>query len=72
MLLMGDKKELVLVTTEGKYPKLRVHVVCFGRKRHYRKDGSCKHTEALLTDMKPAYRQRALLHPFGKSVEELP
>ena len=53
--------------TDGIYPQVKVFVVCFRRKRHYRKDGSCKHTEALLAQMKPGYRQRYVPSPFGKA-----
>jgi hypothetical protein len=40
-------------------------VVCFGAKRHYRKDGTCKHAEAVIARVKPRYARRAKIVPFG-------
>jgi hypothetical protein len=42
-----------------------LHVCCIGQKRHYRKDGSCKHTEAVIANVKPEFRSRVALKPFG-------
>jgi len=40
-------------------------VTCFGRKRHYRKDGSCKHTDAVLEMLKPELRERTRINGWG-------
>lgn len=40
-------------------------LVCFGNKRHYRKDGSCAHTEAVIARLSLWYRSRTHLEPFG-------
>lgn len=64
-LAIGDKKEIVFWYPQGTYPRCKVLIVCFGSKRHYRKDGSCKHTQALVEQLRPGYRQRVELHGFG-------
>jgi hypothetical protein len=40
-------------------------VCCIGRKRHYRKDGSCKHAHAVLEALQPDIKSRAKIEPFG-------
>lgn len=54
---MGD----AVTEARGNYYSL----TCFGRKAHYRSDGSCIHTVSLLEHMKPWYRSRTRLTPFG-------
>ena len=53
MVLLGDKGELILLISQGKGSRVHHNIVCFGARRHYRKDGTCKHTEALLGGMRP-------------------
>ena len=65
MVLKGDKGELILLLSDGKGSRIRHSLVCFGRKRHYHKDGTCKHTEALLNGMRPWHRSRTMVTPFG-------
>lgn len=65
MLAIGDKKEVILLLSEGKGPKVRHKAVCFGRRRHYRKDGMCKHLEALLAGMRPWHRARTAVTLWG-------
>lgn len=36
-------------------------VTCFGPKRHFRKDGSCKHTDAVMESIVPEMRHRVRL-----------
>ncbi len=56
MMLIGDGKEVILLLRP---PKARTYrLVCIGRKAHYRKDGSCKHTEEVLANIKPGVRVR--------------
>ncbi len=63
MILVGDKKELVLVMQK---PRSKwFYVACFGRKAHYRKDGYCKHTDAALRNVKPEFLHRVKVEPFG-------
>jgi hypothetical protein len=52
-------------TRDARKPYQRWSLVCFGNKRHYRKDGTCGHTEALLSQLRPWYRSRTHLTPFG-------
>jgi hypothetical protein len=65
MILLGDKKELIIVLSDGKGPKVHHKVACFGRKRHYRKDGMCKHLEGLLAQMRPWHRARTTVTLWG-------
>lgn len=55
MIAVGDKKEVVLLAQMKGQRWYRL--VCFGRKRHYRQDGTCKHTDAVLNAMSPARRK---------------
>lgn len=61
MIAIGDKKELILLLKKGRGFAL----ACFGTKKHYRKDGSCKHTDDMLSRMKPWHRARTKLDGFG-------
>jgi len=65
MILIGDKKEMIVFLSEGKGPKVRHNLACFGGKRHYRKDGTCKHLEALLAQMRPWHRARTSVTLWG-------
>jgi hypothetical protein len=40
-------------------------VVCFGPKKHYRKDGMCRDVDEILARMKPWYRSRARVDRWG-------
>jgi hypothetical protein len=63
MMLVGNKKELILLARK---PRSRQYtLVCFGAKRHYRKDGSCRHTAALLTRIKPELLAKVVVTGFG-------
>lgn len=63
MFLIGDKGELILLARK---PRSKwYHLTCFGTKRHYRKDGSCKHTEEALANIKPEARHRVRIDPWG-------
>ena len=63
MLFIGDKKEMIMLLkkSRSKYYAL----VCIGRKRHYRKDGTCKHTESVLADIKPEIRDLVKIDLWG-------
>jgi hypothetical protein len=63
MMLLGRKKELILLTQYKKSKWFRL--VCFGRKRHYRQDGTCVHTDEVLARVKPKVRYRVKIDPFG-------
>jgi hypothetical protein len=65
MILKADTGELVLFVSQGKGPKVRHHLVCLGRKRHYRKDGMCRHLEGFLARMKPWHRSRTEVTLWG-------
>lgn len=63
MIFIGDKKEIVMLMRRKRSKWYRL--VCIGRKRHYRKDGSCKHTELFLEHMKPDIRNRTRVDGWG-------
>jgi len=65
MILLGDRHELIVMLSDGKGSKVRHSLVCFGRKRHYRKDGMCKHVEALLAGTRPWHRARTAVTLWG-------
>lgn len=63
MFLVGDNREIITVLRK---PRSEWYVVCcFGRKRHYRKDGTCKHTDDVLANVKPEYAGRVKVEPWG-------
>lgn len=68
MFLVGHNKELFMVASKpdknGKNSGYYT-AVCFGSKRHYRKDGSCIHTEGLFEAAQPRFRKRIKIAPFG-------
>ena len=70
-IFLGAKGALVLLLPVGSpdpmsRPARRWELACFGRKRHYRKDGLCVHTESLLCAMRSDwYRARTRVLLFG-------
>lgn len=63
MMLLGDKKEVILLVR--KHRSRYYGLVCIGRKAHYRKDGSCKHTDFMLEHAKPEMRHLIKVDPWG-------
>lgn len=63
MILVGDRKELILLLRHHR--SKRYHLCCIGRKRHYRKDGTCKHTESVLASIKPRIRKTVIVDGWG-------
>jgi len=61
----GSKTRTIVAIMRTKRHSKYFKVACFGSKRHYRKDGSCVHTDATLAQVKPEYRYRVRLAPFG-------
>ena len=61
---------LFLLLTTGSGARKRASLACFGKKRHYHKSGSCNHVEAMLRDMKPWWRSRTTVLPFGDNGSE--
>ena len=64
MMMIGDRKEVILLLQR---PGQRWYsLCCIGRKRHYRKDGTCKHTENILSHyVKPKARKLVKVDPWG-------
>jgi hypothetical protein len=65
MLVVNEDKSLMLLIKKPRSKWYRM--CCIGRKRHYRKDGSCKHTEQLFAALKPEIAARTKLDGFGGS-----
>lgn len=63
MMLVGDGKEVILILQAPRSKWIKV--CCIGRKRHYRKDGTCKHTEEVLANIKPELKPRVKVDPWG-------
>jgi hypothetical protein len=65
----GSTKTAVLwipnIKESPRKPYQNWSLVCFGAMRHYRKDGSCAHTAAVIDRLTPWYRSRTHLTPFG-------
>ena len=61
MIRVATDGSLFLLDTRGR----RASLACFGKKRHYHKNGSCSHVEAMLREMKPWWRSRTTVLPFG-------
>lgn len=65
MLWITPTKEMVLLMRK---PRRKTYsLICFGRKKHYRKDGTCKHTDAIMSNVKPEYEGKVKVVPFGNS-----
>ena len=62
-----ETKELLAVLVLGKAQRRRVSIACFGGKRHYAADGTCPHVDAFKANLKPWWRSRADIAPFGKA-----
>lgn len=63
MIAVTDQKGLILLLRcKG---QRWYHLACFGGKRHYRKDGSCKHTDDALARVKPKFKPLVKVQPFG-------
>lgn len=63
MIAIGPKKELVLLL---KRPRSRYYALaCFGRRRHYRKDGTCAHTDDVLARVKPELLRLVKVNGWG-------
>jgi len=65
MICMGDQHELILFGSIGGDGRRTHKLVCFGTKRHYRKDGTCKHTAAILARLKPWHKARTHVTLWG-------
>ena len=74
MILLGKMPRggptLVFLLPLGGRPWRRWELICFGPKRHYRKDGACAHVEAALGSMRPWHRSRTRLVPWGNEPPE--
>lgn len=50
-----DRRVQLLVQKPG---RSHLSLICFGPKRHYRVDGSCKHTDQIMAQIKPGAEVR--------------
>lgn len=63
MMLIGHNKEVILLLRK---PRSKwFSLCCIGRKKHYRKDGTCVHTDDVLKNIKPEEKYRVKVDPFG-------
>lgn len=63
MILIGDKKEMIMLLQKAR--SKWYSLMCVGQKRHYRKNGTCKHTGAVLSRIKPESRYRIKINGYG-------
>jgi len=63
VILIGDHKEMIVVM--GRSKRGPFSVACFGTKRHYRKDGTCKHLEAIVANLRTWHRRRTVVYLYG-------
>lgn len=69
MMTVRDKcLQLCIRPKRSKY----YQIVCFGPKRHYRKDGHCGHTDWLVALVKPEMADRVKVQPWGGGTRERP
>lgn len=47
-------------------------VLCFGRKRHYRKAGGCRHVDEVLASLRPELRAKTTVVGWGGKGGEQP
>jgi hypothetical protein len=64
VILIGEHPKTLIMVARKPHSKWW-QVVCFGAKRHYRKDGTCKHTDEVLAMTKPEIKDRVRVQPFG-------
>lgn len=63
MMWVTDTREVLLLLRK---PRSKWYALtCIGPKRHYRKDGSCKHTDEIWECLKPEARPRVKIDPWG-------
>lgn len=63
MIILNDDKSLCMLL---KKPRSKWYVLCcIGSKKHYRKDGGCKHIDELLPYIREDVRPRVRIDPFG-------
>lgn len=64
MMFVGQNPKSVILLTRK--PKVRNYtLICFGRKSHYRVDGSCRHVEEILANVKPELKGRVKVDGWG-------
>jgi hypothetical protein len=59
----------VIIMAGQKYRHRKIDIICVGNKRHYRKDGSCAHTDQFIDSMLPEFKPKARVVPFGGKAE---
>ncbi len=64
---LNDDKTILIAARDLASRRFRLTVVCIGPKKHYRRDGSCRHTDSFRARLKPWYRTRCAVVPFGRA-----
>jgi len=63
MIMIGDKKELITLMRGHRSKWYRL--ACFGSAKHYRADGTCKHTDEVMISLKPGIKVRTKIDGWG-------
>lgn len=63
MIMIGDKKELITLMRGHRSKWYRL--ACFGSAKHYRADGTCKHTDEVMIALKPGIKVRTKIDGWG-------
>lgn len=70
MIILHDDKSLCMLL---KKPRSKWYsLCCIGRKKHYRKDGGCKHIDELLPMIAKDMRPLVKVEPFGGKKPPIP
>lgn len=64
IFITGDKSVVMLLRKKG---SRYYRICCIGRKQHYRKEGGCKHIDAVMEHVRPEVKSRIRLNGFGRS-----
>lgn len=63
IFVTGDKSVVMLL----RKPRSRYfQICCIGKKQHYRKEGGCKHIDAVMEHVRPEVKSRIRLNGFGQ------
>jgi hypothetical protein len=63
VIWVGPKREMIMLVR--RHRQRWYALMCIGRKRHYRKDGTCPHTDAILKRVRPKFRKLVKVDPWG-------
>ena len=67
--LAKSNASVMLIPLKGGRGRMRF--ACFGNRSHYRADGGCDHLDVMFPQIKPWYRARTWVLPFGERGRDL-